>query len=638
MQTRPRHPRFPAPHRAYALALAILFVAVPPVRAQDTINLHPIATGLTAPVAMAHCNDNRLFVCEQRGLIRVIDNDVLLPTPFIDLGPRLVTARPGFDERGLLGIAFHPDYQTNGRFYVYYSAPRPADRTVTFDEPGIPVGNSNFSFNGATFAGGTVDTALEPPLYSSGLRAYLIPASTVATITFDEPVAMVRMFFVHRAADSAGSVQVFDANNAARGGPVASRVATVMGDPANFVLIDQSSPGIKSLRFTAGASGAGNPLTLFVDDLETFDWQHKSVVAEYRVSMADPNVADPSSERVVLEVNEPQFNHNAGQLAFGPDGYLYISLGDGGGANDNGFRHDPVTGNGQSLNTLLGKILRIDVDGAPPYAIPADNPFVGIDGRDEIWAFGLRNPWRFSFDRADGRIFCSDVGQNLFEEVDIIVRGGNYGWHIREGLSCFDPLNPTVPPMSCPTMGANGEPLIDPIHVYSHSLGISVTGGFVYRGAGIPELVGQYIFGDWSRSFGAPDGALFRLEQTFPGVWTRFDLRALQGAEAAPRLGRYVSAFGEGPDGELYLLSQRQVGFGGTTGTVHRIVRAPSEGDANCDGLVNNFDIDPFVLALTDADAYAMAFPDCSLSQADANQDGMINNFDIDAFVGLLAP
>jgi len=210
-----------------------------------------------------------------------------------------------------------------------------------------------------------------------------------------------------------------------------------------------------------------------------------TVVARYRVSIGDANVADPASEEIVLNVSQPFANHNGGQLAFGPDGYLYIGMGDGGSGGD------PLN-NGQSPGTLLGKLLRIDVEsGTAPYAVPLDNPFVGVAGvRPEIWALGLRNPWRFTFDRGTGDLYLGDVGQNAFEEVDFQPAGSpggqNYGWNIMEGDSCYPPG----------TAGCNRTGLSLPVFVYDHSLGCSVTGGHVYRGSAIPSLRGVYLFGD----------------------------------------------------------------------------------------------------------------------------------------------
>jgi glucose/arabinose dehydrogenase len=251
----------------------------------------------------------------------------------------------------------------------------------------------------------------------------------------------------------------------------------------------------------------------------------QSVIAEYHASQTDPNRAE-TTERILLQVNQPFANHNGGQLAFGPDGFLYIALGDGG---DGG---DPLN-NGQRLNTLLGKILRIDVNGNNSangqYGIPADNPFIAdTSAQPEIWAFGLRNPWRFSFDRVGGRLFCGDVGQNAFEEIDIIVRGGNYGWRIMEGAHCFNPSS-----------GCNQSGLILPIAEYSHSEGEAVIGGFVYRGTAIPALQGAYVFADFSF------GTIWMLRETSSGTWTRTQLLDTN---------RTISAFGQDQAGEIYVL------------------------------------------------------------------------------------
>lgn len=209
----------------------------------------------------------------------------------------------------------------------------------------------------------------------------------------------------------------------------------------------------------------------------------RSVVSRFSLDEEDTDVADPGSEVIIMEVAQPFSNHNAGQLAFGPDGYLYIGLGDGGSAGD------PL-GNGQNLVTLLGSILRIDVSGlsAPgDYEIPADNPFVGTTGaRGEIWAFGLRNPWRFSFDSETGLLWAGDVGQSSWEEIDIIAKGANYGWNIMEGSHCYSPAT-----------GCDQSGLTLPIVEYDHSEGCSVTGGYVYRGDQTPSLQGYYIYGDY---------------------------------------------------------------------------------------------------------------------------------------------
>ena len=213
----------------------------------------------------------------------------------------------------------------------------------------------------------------------------------------------------------------------------------------------------------------------------------RSVIARYQVSENDPDKADPNSEFILLEFNQPQSNHNGGQLAFGLDGYLYIATGDGGGGGDN---HGEI-GNGQDRTNLLGKILRIDVDNMDDelnYAIPEDNPFVGNqeDYREEIFAYGLRNPWRMSFDPITGWLWAGDVGQGDYEEIDIIENGKNYGWRIMEGLHCYNPSS-----------GCDQTGFELPIWEYDHDIGYSITGGYVYRGSAVPGLTGKYIYGDY---------------------------------------------------------------------------------------------------------------------------------------------
>ena len=251
-----------------------------------------------------------------------------------------------------------------------------------------------------------------------------------------------------------------------------------------------------------------------------------SRISEFRVSADDPNTADTTSERVILEARQPAGNHNGGQLAFGPDGYLYIGLGDGGAADDR-YR------NGQNPTTLLGAILRIDVDrreDGAQYAIPPDNPFVGNgDGwREEIWAWGLRNPWRFSFDHLTGDLWTGDVGQNAWEEIDLIEKGGNYGWNIMEGFHCFRPL------VDCRTEG-----LVLPIAEYGHGEGRSVTGGYVYRGSRLIRLQGTYLYGDFVTR----------------NVW---GLRYEDGQVVENRIiGRSpspIASFGEDQAGEVYVV------------------------------------------------------------------------------------
>ncbi|MBI2856693.1 MAG: PQQ-dependent sugar dehydrogenase [Chloroflexi bacterium] len=405
----------------------------------DSVKLQLVADGLVSPVGLVPSPDGsgRLFVVDQVGLIWILaPGATRLGEPFLDLRPRMVTLNPGFDERGLLGLAFHPSFSTNGRFFVYYSAP---------------------------------------------------------------------------------------------------------------------------LR-TNGPPG----------------WNHTSHISEFKAMAGDPNKADPLSERIVLQVDEPQVNHNAGQIIFGPDGFLYIPLGDGGGANDVGLGHPPI-GNGQDTSTLLGSILRIDVDGGEPYGIPADNPFVGKEGRAEIYAFGLRNPFRIAFDSGGAHeLFAADVGQNLREEVDIITKGGNYGWNIKEATLCFDPTSPSRPRPACPEVDAAGRPLIGPIIEYGNikvgGIGQAVIGGFVYRGTALPAFNGAYIFGDFSASANAPDGRLFvATRPPTPGqMWPMKELRVV--TNVSGRLDTFLKSFGQDASGEIYVLTSDIGGPTGNTGMVLKIV------------------------------------------------------------------
>ena len=272
----------------------------------------------------------------------------------------------------------------------------------------------------------------------------------------------------------------------------------------------------------------------------------ETVIAEFAVSPGNPDTAVRESEKNLITFSQPFTNHNGGMVEFGPDGFLYIATGDGGSGGD-------PQGNGQRLNTLLGKILRIDINAGVPYGIPPDNPFLPGPGRDEIYAYGLRNPWRFSFDRETGRLFAGDVGQNRLEEIDIIEKGGNYGWNIMEGTRCFSPSS------NCNTAG-----LSLPIHEYGRDLGISVTGGYVYRGSAVPSLVGKYLFAD----FGS--GRFWALSELSSGQWR---------VEELLRTGLSISSFGEDENGEVYV-----VDYGGS---IRQIVSDGREPTVNLQGVVS---------------------------------------------------
>lgn len=309
------------------------------------------------------------------------------------------------------------------------------------------------------------------------------------------------------------------------------------------------------------------------------EWNHTTRVSEFSTMQDDVERIDLDSEKILLQYDQPYFNHNGGSLAFGPaDGFLYIASGDGGNANGKGIGHSAI-GNSQDLTNLLGKILRIDVNHGDPYAIPADNPFQLEGQRKEIFALGLRNPWRISFDRGgDHRLFVADIGQNLFEEVNIVTKGANYGWNLREGRHGFNPDKPRQVVDEASDKDLRGVPFTDPIFEYKNknayrndpdAYGISVTGGYVYRGEKIDGLEGHYVFADWSRNWAIPDGVLLAAKDNGAGDWS---VQALEvEGPSNGKIGAYITAFGQDNEGELYVLTNVSNGLMNKKGKVYKI-------------------------------------------------------------------
>jgi glucose/arabinose dehydrogenase len=362
---------------------------------------------------------------------------------------------------------------------------------------------------------------LAPSFAGTVATGAAIPAAAVtlelrtAVSGFNGPVALAN------AGDGSGRLFVVEQDGRIR---VAKngRIESTFLDITSIVDSSDYELGLLGLAFHPDYASNGRFFVYYTSN------NQKDTLAEYRVSASDPNRANPQAVAILLAVDDPYTNHNGGQLAFGPDGFLYVALGDGGSGGD---PHN----NGQNLRSLLAKVLRLDVDVAPtqqppPYEIPSNNPFVGrTDARPEIWAYGLRNPWRLSFDRANGDLYIADVGQNQFEEINYLPGGSaggqNYGWNRMEGLHCYDRST------------CNQTGLTLPIHEYSHNLGCSVTGGYVYRGPAIPSLQGAYVFGDFC------SGLIWKLVRN-GGVWTRTQLFDLDAS---------ISSFGEDEAGELYL-------------------------------------------------------------------------------------
>ncbi|MCZ6835727.1 MAG: PQQ-dependent sugar dehydrogenase [Planctomycetota bacterium] len=476
------------------LALDALANPIPLVIASGPVHikLEPVATGLTAPNwgISAPGVANTLFVTDQPGILWRIDLSDGSKSVFLDVSSQLVPlgifGPDSFDERGLLGVAFHPDYQSNGYLYTYTSEP----------------------------VSGAADFSTMPPL-------------TLA--------------------------------------------------------------------------------------------DHQAVITRWAVPVpTDPfSVVDPGSEFEILRIDEPQFNHNAGALSFGPDGQLYIALGDGGGADDHDgqpFIGGPLIGhgdgNGKNPETILGSVIRIDVNGKNSangkYGIPPKNPFTtpGDSRLDEIFAYGLRNPFRFSFDAVTGQLWLADVGQNDIEEINLVTSGGNYGWNQKEGTFAFETNGQAsgfVTSESVPGI------LVEPIAQYDHDEGIAIVGGFVSRGTRVEPLFGRYVFGDFAKTF-SNDGRLFHLTQA--NEIREFNLVG-QSALDLSLLG-----FGQDAAGEIYVMANATGTPFGTTGVVLRMTT--KSGDINADGVTGVLDL---LRLLSDWNKLGGA--------SDIDQDGIVNVFDL---------
>jgi glucose/arabinose dehydrogenase len=351
-----------------------------------------------------------------------------------------------------------------------------------------------------------------PPI-TVPLQVTFTPRLEVVATGFNQPL------FLTHAGDDSGRMFVVEKGGRIyilRGG---QRVGRPFLDISDLVRSNGYEQGLLGLAFHPEYRNNGYFFVNYTDR------SGHTVVARYQVSASDPNIADPSSATVIMRIEQPFANHNGGMIAFGPDKYLYIGTGDGGSAND------PLRA-GQDTRTRLGKILRIDVDHGTPYGIPLDNPFAdGRDGLPEIWTYGWRNPWRFSFDLLTGDMYVGDVGQNAWEEISFERAGSpgglNYGWNIMEASHCFQP------PANC-----NREGLVMPIAEYGRSQGISVTGGYVYRGTAFPRMQGTYFFADFGST------RLWALQEVAPDQWGMAELLST---------GFAVSSFGEDEAGELYL-------------------------------------------------------------------------------------
>ena len=436
--------------------LAALLVTTLAARAVDTIAdpfpekiqpskvaiaLEPVADKLVAPITLTAPDDGsgRLFIVDQTGQVWISKDGRIQGPPLLDVAKSMVKLKPGFDERGLIGFALHPDYANKGK---------------------------------------------------SGY----------------------------------------------------GRMYTWTSDP-----VDASKPHI--------------------DVKMKPDSQH--VLSEYRVDDHAANTVDLGTRRELMRIDNPQFNHNGGSLVF-IGGLLHVAIGDGGAGNDMGPGHGK-TGNGQNAANPFASVLRIDPLGkseGKAYGVPADNPFVGKPGLDEIYAYGLRNIWGMSYDAKTDRLIAADVGQAKIEEINIVKKGGNYGWSIREGAFYFIKSGPKLGQITAdPPTDQKYPETVDPVVAYDHDEGISVTGGYVYRGKAMPSLVGKYVFGDWKH----PDNKR-KSGRLFVADLDTGKIEELLVGGKAP--GTFVRGFGVDAGGAVYLLTSTSVGPKGKTGTVHRIVQA----------------------------------------------------------------
>jgi glucose/arabinose dehydrogenase len=333
---------------------------------------------------------------------------------------------------------------------------------------------------------------------------------------------------------------------------------------------DPNSPGFHRV-YTYMSQPLGGPAD-FTIDMGGDAPDHQNVLTEWQVT-ADLSRVDPNSARELMRIDHPEFNHDGGTLAFGPDGYLYLGIGDGGNANDAGPGHG-ATGNGQNLHVVQGKILRIDplapeltprsrdlASNNGAYRVPWDNPFVGVDGLDEIYAYGFRNPYRFSFDKVSGMLVVADVGQDHVEEIDVVRKGCDYGWNLKEGTFLFDPTGATL------GLPLNDPNLIDPVAEYDHDDGTAIVGGYIYYGTEVPVLRALYVCGDFSLGFTAPGGRLFVAD-----LWTG-SIEELSIPSRPDGLGLFLKGIGQDNSGEVYVLASSALGPYGTTGVVMKMVK-----------------------------------------------------------------